>query len=285
MTSNASCTTSSTATSNIISITTSSVTPAVSISASSTSTCAGSSITFTATPTNGGTSPSYQWQINGVNAAGQVSATFTSTNISDGDVVTVTMTSNNACANPTSAVSNGITMSVVPLVPGLRYKTVTAAPNTPIQLQARGLGNNYTYQWIPPVGLNFSNIKDPVFNYDKQTEYLVKMSSGVGCLTVDTLLVNVVNEPSVVVPNAWTPNGDGHNDYLFPLMINITQLKYFRVFNRWGQKVFETNIIGHGWDGNFNGKGQPIDVYTWTLQAVGTGGVNYKASGRAVLLR
>src|SRR5205823_4031375 len=73
--SNASCTTSSTATSNAISITTSSVTPAVSISASSTSICPGSSITFTATPTNGGTSPSYQWHINGVNAAGQVSAT------------------------------------------------------------------------------------------------------------------------------------------------------------------------------------------------------------------
>ena len=111
------------------------------------------------------------------------------------------------------------------------------------------------------------------------------MSSGVGCLTVDTLLVNVVNEPSVFVPNAWTPNGDGHNDYLFPLMVNITQLKYFRVFNRWGQKVFETNIIGNGWDGNVNGRAQPIDVYTWTLEAIGTGGLNYKASGRTVLLR
>jgi hypothetical protein len=44
-------------------------------------------------------------------------------------------------------------------------------------------------------------------------------------------------------------------------------LKYFRVFNRWGQLVFETNIIGQGWDGVFNGKPQVMDVYTWTLEA------------------
>jgi hypothetical protein len=48
------------------------------------------------------------------------------------------------------------------------------------------------------------------------------------------------------VPKAWTPNNDGHNDKLFPLTVNIRELKYFRVFNRWGQLVFETNIIGEG---------------------------------------
>ena len=195
------------------------------------------------------------------------------------------MTSNNSCTSPPTATSNGVTVSVTAPVPGIRYKAVTATPNIPLQLQARALGNNYSYQWIPPVGLNISNIKDPVFDYDKQTEYFIRISSGIGCITVDTLLVNIVNTPSVFVPNAWTPNGDGHNDYLFPLTINVTQLKYFRVFNRWGQKVFETNIIGNGWDGNFNGKPQPIDVYVWTVEAVSSGGIIYKTSGRAVLLR
>jgi gliding motility-associated-like protein len=97
--------------------------------------------------------------------------------------------------------------------------------------------------------------------------------------------VKLINTPYVFVPSAWTPNGDGHNDYLYPLTINITQLKYFRIFNRWGVKVFETNILGEGWDGKLQGKPQPIDVYTWTVEAVSSGGYNYKNSGRSVLLR
>ena len=133
--------------------------------------------------------------------------------------------------------------------------------------------------------MNFYNVKDPLFTYDKQTQYLIKMMSTTGCVTIDTLLVNVGTEPAVFVPNAWSPNGDGHNDYLFPLTINIVKINYFRVFNRWGQEVFETNIIGSGWDGTFGGKAQPMDVYTWTLEAVGAGGHVYKSSGRAVLMR
>src|SRR4029079_110850 len=79
--------------------------PAVSIVASSTSICAGGSITFTATPVNGGSAPTYQWQINGANVAGQTSATFTTAALANGDNVTVIMTSNDPCANPAIATS------------------------------------------------------------------------------------------------------------------------------------------------------------------------------------
>jgi gliding motility-associated-like protein len=195
------------------------------------------------------------------------------------------MTSNNPCANPATVASNAVNMTVSPAVPGIRYQNVTATPNTSFPLHARSLGNSYSYQWTPPVGLNFYDVKDPLFTYDKQTQYLIRMMSTTGCVTIDTLLVNVGTEPAVFVPNAWSPNGDGHNDYLFPLTINVVKINYFRVFNRWGQEVFETNIIGSGWDGNFRGKAQPMDVYTWTLEAVGTGGHVYKSSGRAVLMR
>ena len=53
---------------------------------------------------------------------------------------------------------------------------------------------------------------------------------------------------------AWSPNNDGHNDKLKVLTRNIRELKYFRIFNRWGQLVFETNSLTRGWDGMFNGK-------------------------------
>src|ERR1041385_6293139 len=75
----------------------------------------------------------------------------------------------------------------------------------------------------------------------------------------------------------------GHHDYLRPLTLDITELKYFRVFDRWGQLMFETNIIGKGWDGIFNGKQQVMDVYTWTLEAIGCDGHYYKRAGNSVL--
>jgi gliding motility-associated-like protein len=87
------------------------------------------------------------------------------------------------------------------------------------------------------------------------------------------------------VPNAWSPNNDGSNDKLFPLTINIKELYYFRVFNRWGQLMFETNKLGEGWDGIYNGKPQVQDVYTWTVEAIGLDGVYYKQSGNSILLR
>jgi len=106
---------------------------------------------------------------------------------------------------------------------------------------------------------------------------------------VDSLLVELSNNTTLasvlVVPKAWTPNGDGHNDRLFPLTANIKQLNYFRIFNRWGQLMFETNILGYGWDGMYNGKPQVMDAYTWTVEAVGDDGHIYRGSGTSLLLR
>ena len=90
---------------------------------------------------------------------------------------------------------------------------------------------------------------------------------------------------AVFVPKAWSPNGDGHNDKLFPLTENIKTLTFFRIFNRWGQLMFQTNVIGLGWDGNYNGKPQISDVYTWTVEAVGYDGKIYQQAGNSLLLR
>jgi hypothetical protein len=80
--------------------------------------------------------------------------------------------------------------------PGMRYPAVSAAPNTPLQLTARDLGIGYTYQWYPPVGINFSDIKNPTFNYNQQTEFTITLTPPDGsCPTVDTLLVQTWRKP------------------------------------------------------------------------------------------
>ena len=124
-----------------------------------------------------------------------------------------------------------------------------------------------------------------MFNYDKTTEYTIRHTSPNGCTVVDTLLVKVKLEEDIYVPKAWSPDNNGHNDKLRPMTQNIRELKYFRIFNRWGQLVFETNTLGVGWDGIFKGKPQVIDVYTWTAEAVGVSGTIIKRSGNSVLLR
>ena len=136
-----------------------------------------------------------------------------------------------------------------------------------------------------------TTIRTPMFNYDISQEYLITITSSSGCKVVDTVLVQLRSQTTtgirsgIWVPKAWTPNRDGHNDKLFPLCVNIKELYYFRIFDRWGKLVFETNEMGKGWDGIFNNKPMVSDVYTWTVEAIGLDGVYYKFQGNSVLLR
>ncbi len=123
MTSNASCASPSTATSNSVSMTVNAaLTPAVTIGASATTVCYGTLVTVTPSPVNGGT-PSYQWKVNGSNAG--TGATFSSTTLQQGDVVSCTMTSTANCASPTTATSNNVTMTVT----SSSTPTVSIAPS------------------------------------------------------------------------------------------------------------------------------------------------------------
>src|SRR4030095_14424204 len=142
----------STATNYTINSIPSLVVPSVSITASSTSICSGGSVTFTATPTNGGTTPTYQWMINGVNVTGQTGSTFITSTLANGNVVSVIMTSNNPCANPTTATSNSInitTTSVTPTV-SIAASTTSICSGGSVTFTATPIngGSNPTYQWM-----------------------------------------------------------------------------------------------------------------------------------------
>ncbi len=71
---------------------------------------------------------------------------------------------------------------------------------------------------------------------------------------------------SLLVPNAFTPNGDGLNDLFKPIIRCPTVTYLLRIYNRWGQRVFETADAGAGWDGRFEGEAQPSDLYVWTVE-------------------
>jgi hypothetical protein len=126
------------------------VDPDVNIVASTTSICNGTSVTFTATPTNGGSNPSYQWQVNGVDK-GTDSDKFTTTTLNDGDVVTVILTSDLACASTPTATSNPITITSTSVDPAVKhscfdYYDMQRASVTFTATPTNG-GTNPSYQW------------------------------------------------------------------------------------------------------------------------------------------
>lgn len=148
MTSSSSCATGSPATSNSITITVNpSVTASVSIVGAPTTICVGDPVTFTATPTNGGT-PSYQWQVNGTNT-GTNSATYTTTGLSNGDVVTVIMTSTAPCVTGSPATSNTVTITVNSCSPPVANFTAnnTIFCNTPACVNFTDLSTNSPTSW------------------------------------------------------------------------------------------------------------------------------------------
>ncbi len=112
------------------------------------------------------------------------------------------------------------------------------------------------------------------------------VENNLGCF--DTLSKSIIKLQScyIAVPNAFTPNGDGKNDYLYPLnAFSATNLE-FRVYNRYGQLVFETKDWSHKWDGTINGKPQPSGTYVWTLQYTdGASGKYFSLKGTSTLIR
>jgi len=190
----------------------------------------------------------------------------------------------NECASnePVSVVIN-----IYEKIDGTRYPTQSTTPISPLKLSARNIGNQFS--WYPGLGLDATSIPNPTFQYDRDMEYTITMKTNNNCTVVDTVLVLVQQTnrivTAIVVPKAWTPNNDGHNDKLFPLMVNISELKSFRIFNRWGQLVFETKTIGEGWNGIYNGKLLVMDVYTWMVEAIGNDGRVYKKTGNSMLIK
>ena len=120
------------------------------------------------------------------------------------------------------------------------------------------------------------------------TSVLVQLTvqNNIGCTSTVTQKILIPNNCYIAVPNAFTPNGDGLNDYLYPLNAYKTRNLVFRVYNRFGQLLFESKDWTHKWDGNFNGQGADPGTYVWTLQYIYTDtGQKVEKKGTTILIR
>ncbi|HEY1202234.1 MAG TPA: PKD domain-containing protein, partial [Niastella sp.] len=125
-----------------------------------------------------------------------------------------------------------------------------------------------SYLWAPIASLNHANLPDAVATPDTTTRYYVTGTNQYGCSSVDSVTVYVEAEGKVtfMVPNAFTPNGDGHNDCFGVKSWGGAKIEEFAIFNRWGQRVFISNNATACWDGQFKGDLQPAGGYVYVIK-------------------
>lgn len=225
---------------------------------------------------SGGT-PLYQYSwSNGSTAS-------TLNNVCTGDYF-LTITDNNGCSL-TSSFNVGIS-DYLPLV--------DATTNTPYIYYGQSANlyaianSGYQFSWLPAESLNGMHIQNPVASPTMTTTYQVIVQDSWGCSNTDTVTIFVLDvtcsDPFIYVPNAFTPNGDGKNDILF-VQSDIVADLYFAIYDRWGEKVFETTNILKGWDGKYKGKALDPAVFVYYLKATCINYRIFEKKGNITLIR
>jgi gliding motility-associated-like protein len=142
--------------------------------------------------------------------------------------------------------------------------------------------NSASCSWVPSSDLSCTNCCDPVASPIVTTTYTVTMVSDSGCSTTEPITVDV--NCNIFIPEAFSPNGDGQNDVLY-VHGDCIKTMQFDVFDRWGNKVFETNDRSIGWDGRYAGKALNTGSYVYELTATLTDGTSQTRKGNIALVR
>ena len=143
-----------------------------------------------------------------------------------------------------------------------------------------------SYEWYPTEGLSCTACKDPAATPGNSTIYYVTGVNPEGCPGTDSVRVTIVDTScgEVFVPNVFSPNGDGQNDLQCVYGPCIEQIK-FAIYNRWGQKVFESNNREICWDGTYKDTRLNNGVFVYTLTATLSTGLSVRQKGHITLLR
>jgi len=146
--------------------------------------------------------------------------------------------------------------------------------------------SEYDYNWSPQAGILTSSMdQNPVVQPLNTTQYVLTAESPIGCIAQDSTLVEVTKNIFLLVPTAFSPNGDGQNDVIFVNHAGIRQLNRFSIWNRWGELVFTTTDINQGWDGYFKGQEQPISAFGYAVDAISWEEIRIIEKGNITLIR
>lgn len=153
-----------------------------------------------------------------------------------------------------------------------------------IELQpiySNGTASNWS--WSPNTNLSCVDCEIPAASPVQTTQYLVNVKSTDGC--EDTAQTKIVVRPSnIYIPQAFTPNGDGINDVVEVFAVN-PKLFSMKIYNRWGEQVFESTDVNKKWDGIYKGENCPVDSYSYILDVTLQNDKQYHKQSSILLLR
>lgn len=188
---------------------------------------------------------------------------------------TVITTDSNGCANIDSAtIPQPSLLTMVTSLDISIYQGQTAI----LTATEQGGTPSYTYSWNGSNG-GSSLIVSPNFT----TSYTITITDNNGCESSKIINVEVLCG-EVYIPDAFSPNSDGHNDVLY-VRGNCIETMDFLVFDRWGNKIFESNSINKGWDGSYKGQPMNLGTYVWFLKATLQDGKSFEKKGNVTLVR
>ena len=230
--------------------------------------------------------PPYQflWQLDDGESSTNPQPTFTpqqSTNY------TLTVTDAIGC---TATASGSITVRKgtfpEPLQAWCNPCEVIAYHETP--LFSTDYGIHYTYLWTPSENMSTPNLPNTTVSPNVTTTYTVNVTDTFGCTLTDTVTLKVdpvsCDMPYVFIPNSFTPNGDGMNDILY-VRSDILEEMFFVIYNRWGERIFETHDQTIGWDGKFKKKDCQTGVYDYYFKGKCKDGDELELKGNVTLIR
>ena len=167
--------------------------------------------------------------------------------------------------------------------PGMIYPVQSAIFNYPLRLSARQIGAQAL--WTPSTNLSNPVSFEPLFKGITEQLYNIRITTISGCVTTDTQLVKTIKKIEVHVPGAFTPDGDGNNDFLRPLLYGFKKVNHFRVYSRWGKLLFHMESDLPGWDGKLNNVPQEMQTVIWILEAEDVDGKLHVDKGSTILIR
>lgn len=184
-----------------------------------------------------------------------------------------------------------VTVSIFPFPQVTMPQDVIVGYDEPFELAPQYGPGIATYRWSPPEGLNCVTCPAPSGRGRITTPYVLRATTTEGCAQEFSVNVSIRCTPgNILMPTAFTPNGDNLNDVYYPIARGVQEIKKFVVFNRAGEVVFERfnfrpNEKSFGWNGSFKGRPQPSGNYIYIVEALCDLGEPLSAKGSVMLLR
>ena len=194
--------------------------------------------------------------------------------------------SNGVCSDSTS-----ITLDLDNTLKAVFEATNLLCPNDKAFFTDSSIGNITSYTWLFGDGTTSNLVVPPAKEYPAisvNTNFVVQLivTNAAGCADTASQIIQDIANCYIAVPSAFTPNGDGINDYLYPLNAYKATNLEFRVFDRWGNLVFQTEDWTRRWDGTVDGHQSPVGTYVWTLRYTNSEtGEKVVQKGTSVLIR